>query len=163
MTGVGKTSIGRRLADLLGAEFLDTDAEVSRQCHMSITDFWERHGEDAFRRLERQAVQAAVRRERPTVIATGGGAILSKPSRDAMRDSGTVVWIEKDLDQLAHRLRTKKRRPVLDGDLRQRLGELMAQRRNLYDEVAHVVVDTSNRTKADVAAEIAEVVRTAAG
>ena len=156
LTGVGKTSIGKRLAARLDMPFLDTDAEVSRQCNLSIAELWERHGEASFRRLEEEAVQTAGERVTPTIVATGGGAILSDASRSMMRTTGLVSWITMDLDYLADSLASKKRRPVLDGDLRTRLGDLMEHRRELYASVSDWTVDATNRAKDDVAAELAE-------
>ena len=156
LTGVGKTSIGKRLASTLEMPFLDTDAEVSRQCHLSIAELWDRHGEAAFRRLEVQAVEAAGQRVTPAIVATGGGAVLSEVSRSVMRTTGVVAWVTMDLDYLADRLAPRKRRPVLDGDLRTRLGDLMEHRHDLYAAVSDWVVDATYRSKDDVAADLAQ-------
>ena len=156
VTGVGKTSIGRRIARRSIVPFFDTDAEVARMTHRSVADFWEDHGEEAFRRLEVEAVRAAGHLRDPSVIAPGGGAILDPGSRELMRQTGTVVWLQADLDWLAERLADKKRRPVLDGDLRTRLSTLMAERVGWYKGVADVAVDVTARTKDECVELVAE-------
>lgn len=159
LTGVGKTSVGRALARRTNLPFFDTDAEVSRMSHRSIVDFWEAYGEDAFRRLEVEAVRAAAHLRTPSVIATGGGAILDAESRALMRRSGSVVWLQADLEWLADRLAGKKRRPVLDGDLESRLTTLMSERKHLYAETAHYEVDVTAVSKDDCVAAIDEIRR----
>lgn len=151
LTGVGKTSVGRRAARLAGAPFFDTDAEVSRITNLSVAEFWEANGEEAFRRLEAEAVRSAAHLRTPSVIATGGGAILDGGSRTLMTETGLVVWLVAELPWLARRLETRKRRPVLDGDIRSRLELLMEQRAEFYESTADVVVDVTHHSKNDVA------------
>lgn len=163
VTGVGKTSVGRRVARLANVPFFDTDAEVSRMCNRSIVDFWEENGEDAFRRLEVEAVRSAAHLRTRSVIATGGGAILDPESRVLMRQSGWVVLLQANIEWLVDRLADKKRRPILDGDLQSRLTTLMSERSNLYQETAHVDLDVTARSKDDCAEAIYDYWRAANG
>src|SRR5262245_29173715 len=93
MMGVGKSEIGRALAAHRGTEFADTDAEVEARAGRSISAIWEQDGEALFRELETQALGAVLATERPTVVAAGGGVVLSDHNRALLLAHGPVVWL----------------------------------------------------------------------
>jgi shikimate kinase len=143
LMGAGKTSVGRRLAARLEVPFLDTDAEIERAAGCTISEFFARHGEPAFRDGERKVI-ARLLEGPPCVLATGGGAFMAPETRAAIRARGTSVWLRATLDVLAARLGRSRRktRPLLaNGDVRGTLQRLIDQRYPIYAE-ADIVVDS---------------------
>lgn len=138
--GAGKSTIGRALALALGLPFRDTDEDIVVASRRSIADIFVQSGEAEFRRLEVEAVAAALA-EHPGVLALGGGAILDSRTRAALRGR-TVVWLRVGLAAAAERAGLSTARPVLLGNVRGQLKELMAARAPLYGDVAFLVVDT---------------------
>ncbi len=140
--GVGKSSVGRRLASRLGRSFIDCDEELTRRTGVEIQVIFDIEGEEGFRRRESKLLQELVTM-RGIVLATGGGAILLPENREALTRNGTVVYLTATIEQLARRTVRDKKRPLLQTDDRlARIKELMAQRGPLYEEVADYSVDT---------------------
>jgi shikimate kinase len=139
--GAGKTSVGKRLAEALGAPFRDSDDEIAGAAGMDIPTIFARLGEPAFRQGERRVI-ARLLTEAPHVLATGGGAFMDAETRAAVRARGVSVWLRADLDTLVERTARKSDRPLLrQGDPRATLARLMDQRYPIYAE-AEVIVDT---------------------
>ncbi len=155
--GAGKTTVGRLVAARLGVAFRDTDDDVEAAAGKSIPDIFFDSGEAEFRALERVAVHAALA-EHDGVLAVGGGAVGDAETRTALV-AHTVVHLTVSLHDATKRVGWGPGRPMLDLNPRARLAELMTARRPLYDEVATVTVDTSDRTAADVADEVVAKVR----
>ncbi len=154
MMGAGKTRVGRRVAELAGVAFRDTDEEVAAEAGCSIEEVWEIRGEAGFRELEAAAV-ARLASEPQAVIATGGGAVLVARNVAVMRATGLVVWLEASPEVLAARVGAETGRPLLTGtDPRTRLAELLAARRARYDEAAHRRIPTDGRKPEAVAQEV---------
>ena len=134
MMGVGKTSVGRRLAGRLALPFLDADAEIERDAGCSIAEMFMRDGEAAFRRRERRVIGRLLA-DGPTVLATGGGAFMDAKTRRAMRGKAVSIWLRCDLALLLRRLAACTDRPLLrDGDPAEILQRLMALRHPVYAE-----------------------------
>lgn len=153
MMGSGKTSAGRAAASSLGVEFWDTDALVEESVGMSIEALWAEEGEAGFRLLEEEALSEVAGAE--GIVATGGGAVLSRRNRDTMRDSGIVVWLDAGVETLAARIGHAHGRPLLGvAEPGPELGSIWAQRRDLYQAVAHHRIDTDPLTVAQVAERI---------
>lgn len=150
--GAGKTTVGRLLAERLGVAFRDTDADVEAAAGRTIPDIFFDAGEAEFRRLERIAVQAALR-EHDGVLALGGGAVGDEDTRNDLMEH-TVVWLGVSLHDATKRCGWGPGRPMIDLNPRAKLAELMALRRPLYDEVATVRVETTDRTPEQVADEV---------
>lgn len=141
LMGAGKTAVGRRLAQVLGAPFRDADDEIERAANMSIPDFFTRYGEPAFREGERRVI-ARLLAEPPHVLATGGGAFMDPDTRAALAQHAVTVWLRADLETLVQRCARRSNRPLLaGGDMRARLSDLMTKRYPVYAE-ADVVVDS---------------------
>ncbi|TVL93473.1 shikimate kinase [Streptomyces sp. LX-29] len=147
--GVGKTTVGRLLAERLGTAFRDTDADIVATAGKEIADIFVDEGEPHFRELERQAVRAAVA-EHTGVLALGGGAVMDEGTR-ALLARLPVVFLEMGVAEAVRRTGLDAPRPLLAVNPRQRWRELMEQRRPLYTEVARAVVSTEDRTPAEVA------------
>ena len=140
--GAGKTTIGRLLARKLGLQFIDSDHEIEARTGASIPWIFEIEGEQSFRRREAEVIRE-LSAQPGIVLATGGGAILNPQSRHYLRERGTVIYLRASINSILQRTAHDKNRPLLQtADPRKKLEELMAQREPLYEEVAHLVVDT---------------------
>ena len=143
LMGAGKTCIGQRLAGKLGMEFVDADAEIETAADCSIEEIFERYGEQAFRDGERRVI-ARLLKEKPRVIATGGGAFNSPETRANVRRDGIAVWLKADIDVLLQRVSRRNNRPLLKkGDKRKTLERLIEERYPFYEQ-ADIEIDTGN-------------------
>ncbi len=132
MMGAGKTSIGRRLANALHLPFVDADAEIEKAANQSIAEIFAEYGEAYFRDGERRVVQRLLA-EGPQVIATGGGAFMSKETRQRCREQGITIWLKADVAVLLERVRKKGTRPLLNNpDPEGVMRRLLAEREPFY-------------------------------
>ncbi|MBR2941909.1 MAG: shikimate kinase [Clostridia bacterium] len=150
MMGCGKSTMGRLLAPLLGADFLDLDEEIVRREGRSIPEIFSAGGEEAFRRCETAALQSACEAA-PRVIATGGGVVTRQENIDFMRAHGVVIWLCRPLEQMIGDVR-QGNRPMLAGNKEARMRALYAQRETLYRQAAHIAF--SNHMPPDEAAAL---------
>lgn len=137
--GAGKSKVGRTLAAELGVAMRDTDRDIEAATGRVIADIFTEDGEAVFRALEVEAVRAALV-EHPGVLALGGGAVLDPRTRERLVGQ-RVVWLRVGLATAARRTGLSGARPLLVGNVRARLAQLLAQRTPLYEEVASLVVD----------------------
>ena len=143
LMGVGKSSVGRRLANALSLPFRDADAEVEAAAGRSISDIFSELGEAAFRDGERRVI-ARLLDQPPHVLATGGGAFMSPETRELIKSKALSVWLKTDLDVLARRVGRKSTRPLIaDRDPMQVLQAQADVRYPVYAE-ADVVVETGD-------------------
>jgi shikimate kinase len=141
--GVGKTSVGRRLAQTLQLPFCDADEEIERAAGRSVADIFAELGEPEFRAGERRVITRLLG-EPPHVLATGGGAFMNPETRALLLERALVVWLKADLDVLVRRVGRKDTRPLLRGrDPREVLGRLMTERYPAYAQ-AHLTVETGD-------------------
>lgn len=132
LMGVGKTTIGKRLAARLNLEFVDADHEIEVAADLTIREIFERFGEDHFRDGERRVI-ARLLDGRPKVVATGGGAFMNDHTRALILATATAVWIDADIKVLAERVTKRNTRPLLEGkDAKAVLTELAAARNPVY-------------------------------
>jgi len=116
MMGVGKSSIGRRLAGRLAIPFVDADAEIEKAADMSISDIFARHGEPYFRSGEARVI-ARLLENGPQVLATGGGAFMNESTRAAIKTKGVSIWLSAAYEVLLRRIsKRKNERPMLHTD-----------------------------------------------
>jgi len=140
--GAGKTSVGKLLARDLQKTFVDCDHEIERRTGVSIPLIFEFEGEAGFRRRE-VVVLRELSALRNLVVATGGGAVLSPENRKVLARSGIVVYLRATVDELWHRTKRDRNRPLLQtDDPRRTLAALFEQRDPLYREVATLIIDT---------------------
>jgi len=143
LSGVGKSSVGRRLAAALGMPFRDADAEVEAAAGRPIAEIFEQYGEQAFRDGERRVI-ARLLAEPPHVLATGGGAFMNAETRKLIKEKALSVWLKADVEILARRVSRKENRPLLAGkDPTEVLAEQARQRYPAYAE-ADLVVETGD-------------------
>ena len=134
MMGAGKTSVGRRLASVLGVPFKDADAEIETAAGCTINEIFERYGEPEFRSGERKVIHRLLF-EPPHVLATGGGAVLDADTRACIKERAVSVWLKAPLDLLAERVLRKDNRPLLrNTDMRETLKRLLSERETYYAE-----------------------------
>ncbi|MEM8799652.1 MAG: shikimate kinase [Pseudomonadota bacterium] len=134
LMGVGKTTVGRRLAARLGLRFCDADHEIEKAAGCCISDIFECYGETAFRDGERRVI-ARLLDEKPQVLATGGGAFINNTTREAILSKAFSVWLNADIDVLVERTSRRDTRPLLhSGDPHKILSELAAKRNPIYAE-----------------------------
>ncbi|MGH6676267.1 MAG: shikimate kinase, partial [Xanthobacteraceae bacterium] len=113
MMGVGKSSIGRRLAARLAIPFVDADSEIEKAAGMTISEFFVRHGEADFRSGEARVI-ARLLENGPQVLATGGGAVMNDATRAAIKSRGVSIWLSAEVDVLIRRIAKRKNdRPML--------------------------------------------------
>ncbi len=140
LMGAGKSCIGRSLAQRLGRPFIDADREIEEAAGCTIEEFFERHGEEAFREGERRVIARLLAGPRQ-VLATGGGAFMDPRTREAIRARAVSVWLRADLDLLVRRTGRRNNRPLLKGkDRRAILRQLIDERYPVYAE-ADTAVD----------------------
>lgn len=147
--GAGKTTVAGLLAARWGVAVRDTDADVEASEGRSVSDIFVDDGEPRFRELERDAVARALA-EHDGVLALGGGAVLDAGTRAALA-AHRVVFLRVGLSAAADRVGLGTSRPLLLGNVRGRIKQLLDERTPVYESVARVVVDTDGRTPDEVA------------
>ena len=137
--GAGKTTIGRRTAELLGLPFFDLDHEIEAHSGAAIPLIFDIEGEAGFRRRESTLLEEFAARS-GIALATGGGAVLAEENRRVLRQRGFIVFLETTVDEQLRRLARDRKRPLLAAaDRRERLVALAKQREPLYREIADLV------------------------
>ncbi|KXF79275.1 shikimate kinase [Paramesorhizobium deserti] len=156
LMGAGKSTIGKKVAQLLGLPFFDADNEIETVSRMTIPELFEAYGETEFRDLERRVIQRMLE-DGPMVLATGGGAYMNAQTREAISASGVSVWLKADLDLLMERVSRRQNRPLLKNDNPRGVMErLMAERYPVY-ALADLTVTSREEKKEVIAQEVIEV------
>jgi len=146
MMGAGKTTVGKLLAQQLGKTFVDSDEEIQRRTGVTIPHIFDVEGEAGFRQREASVIHDLAKRN-DIVLATGGGAVLSQQSRDALRNNGIVVYLKSTVSDLWQRTRHDRNRPLLQtADPRAKLKELHDLRDPLYTQVADLIMPTGKQS-----------------
>ncbi len=154
----GKTSVGRRLAQLAGYRFLDLDAEIEKEEGVSIPEIFASRGEPAFRALETAMVER-VAGETGLVIATGGGTIVNPHNLDRLRSSGVIVTLTADVPTILERAGSGEDRPMLRADDRERrVRALLSERAPAYAR-ADITLDTSRAGIEEAARRLLDLLR----
>jgi shikimate kinase len=161
MMGVGKSSVGRRLALRLGRPFVDTDKVVEERAGKSVPEIFADDGEPAFRVLEADVVGTVLDSATWAVVAFGGGAVLDPHTRDRARERALVVWLQASPRELARRVSASHlrsgglARPLLAaGSPEATLEAIAAERDECYRAAAHVLIDTAGRSPGQVATTV---------
>lgn len=152
--GVGKTTIGRKLAKLFDQPFIDTDQELAKRNGVTVSHIFDIEGEVGFRKRETKLL-AELATEFSGVVATGGGLVTQAENRKLLAESGKVVYLRASLSTLWSRLRNCTNRPLLQTENpKQKLAELLAQRESMYTLAADFVVPVGKGTASQIAKQI---------
>ena len=150
--GTGKTSVGRILAGRMGWALVDTDALIEERAGKSVADIFAQDGEDSFRRLEREICQQAASGQMQVIVA-GGGAPLDPATRRVFLEDNVLVCLTCEPDEIARRLSGDATRPLLNENPVERIQELLAARKSIYDALPNSI-DTTHRAPDEVVEEI---------
>jgi len=152
--GVGKTTIGRVLAEQLHREFFDSDREIEASTGADIPWIFDVEGESGFRLREQRMISQLTLKEN-IILATGGGAVLAAENRQNLKDRGVVVYLRASIKQQIERTSRDKNRPLLQTPNPElKIRELMKIRDPLYCDVADIIIDTNRRNPRSVGLEI---------
>ena len=154
----GKSTVARKIAATLGLKCVDSDALIAQAAGMTIAEIFAAETEEGFRDRE-SGVVAQIALGDNQVVALGGGAVLRRENQAAIRNQGTIVWLQASVDSVCERLtkdsQTQSQRPPLTThDLHAEVSELMERRRQIYVDIADFAVDTESLDAEEVAAEI---------
>jgi shikimate kinase len=153
--GTGKTAVGRHLANELHVPFIDVDMAIAKRAGKSIQQIFSAQGEAAFREIE-TAILTEVSGQDKTVIATGGGALISPKNREILQKKGILVCLTAKMGTLLERLKDDPTRPLLSGEnLENKISRLMKERQDIYS-LCRIQIDTDGKTIAQTAREIIE-------
>ena len=142
LMGSGKTTIGRALAKRLNLRFVDADHEIEARTGASIPLIFEIEGEASFRQREADVIRD-LSAQQGVVLATGGGAVLNEQSRRYLHERGTVIYLRASVNSILQRTSHDRNRPLLQtADPRSRIEALSKERAPLYEEVAHITIET---------------------
>ena len=158
--GVGKTSLGKLLASKLGRAFIDLDEKIEQDAGISIPKIFEMHGEKYFRELEKAAVREVTARKN-IIIATGGGTVKDAENLRLLKNSGVVICLTADAEEIFKRTEKRGERPVLDGGGSERLAtikKLLAEREKFYGQ-ADFKIDTTEWSPLQIVNEICEKIK----
>lgn len=162
MMASGKTTLGKALAAALGVPFVDSDHHMIAASGMPVAEFFERHGEAAFRKMERETIGALLDGEGPLVMSLGGGAFTQKEIRAMLAEKARTVFLSVEPEEIIRRLEGTDiaRRPLLAAcaDWRARVPELLAERKALYAE-ADIRFDAGGHEPEALARDLAAVLR----
>ena len=145
MMGVGKSTVGRKLATVLGLGFIDADEEICQAANMTIPEIFDLFGESYFRDGERRVIARLLDEKGcDCVLATGGGAFVQEETRALILETGTAIWLDSDVETLVERVSRNDKRPLLrDGDTREIVARMKAEREKAYSQAPiHVQSDT---------------------
>lgn len=152
--GSGKSTVGKHLAEKLRREFFDTDIEIEKSTGVKIPLIFELEGEDGFRKRESQVIARLCTRK-SIVLATGGGAVLDQQNRRILQGSGQVIYLRTSIETILERTKRDQNRPLLQTDNpRVALEGIMKIRGAMYEEIAHIIVDTDQQTLKEVVTSI---------
>ncbi|NLY78202.1 MAG: shikimate kinase [Tissierellia bacterium] len=158
MSGVGKTTVGKYIASQLSMSFVDTDEIIINRSGTTISNIFNKFGEEYFRDLEKQVVEE-VSKYNDTVISTGGGVILNRINIDNLKQNGLVFLLEASIDTLYSNLKdnleSKDHRPLLDGSgLRARIEKMYNDRKELYISSADYIIHIDEKAVEEIGDEI---------
>lgn len=152
--GTGKTTIGKPLARHLGFGFMDTDHLIEQQLGSTVLEIIETRGWEKFRQVEKQ-ILLNLKNEKNSVIATGGGIIMDIDNQLFLKKNGFCIWLDADINTILHRLHmdnnTNRARPSLTRKkLSDETDEMVKKRFPMYENTAHMRIDTSFHTPEEI-------------
>ena len=133
MMGVGKTTLGKIVAKERNLKFIDIDENIERKNLMTITEIFEKKGEDFFRNEEKEEVLKSLKKEK-CIIALGGGAFINKIVRDNILKNSVSIWLDLNIKTINKRIKWSNRRPLLKEKKLEKLNNLYEQRKKIYKQ-----------------------------
>ena len=153
MMGVGKTTMGKIVAQKQGLEFVDTDINIEEKCSMKISEIFKKKGEKFFRIEEKKEVLKSLKKNN-CVIALGGGAFINETVRNSILKNAISMWLDVSLETLNKRIKWNKKRPLLSKKNNQKkISQLYSERKNIY-KLANHRINCDNLIKEDIAKKI---------
>ena len=155
--GCGKSSVGRELSRLLCCPFMDLDSVIEEREGRSIPEIFATEGEDAFRRMEAEALRKCIygQASDKLVVALGGGTVMTEECAKIVHEKTVCIYLQASVETLMDHLAGEvDNRPMLAGNLRTRIEELMSIRSATYEKTAHIMIDTDGKTIEEIAREI---------
>ena len=153
-TAAGKTTIGKKLAEGLNMNFIDTDKEIEKATGVDITWLFDIEGEEGFRERE-EDILLKVSKLNSCVISTGAGSILKESNRDLISSSGKVIYLEASIESQLKRTSLDKARPLLSkGNKEKILKKMDRDRRHLYEELADITIKPDKKSRNEIVNEI---------
>ena len=159
--GTGKSTVGRELARFLGKKFVDMDDFIQKEEGMPVSEIFAAHGEEYFREKEMDAAKV-LSAQSGRVIATGGGTMLNRGIRELFMETGLMICLFTDKDELVERLKRTDKRPLLKseaGEIGDKVDKLLEERRNIY-QCSAIRVNTTNLTPQEAARKIIDTLKT---
>lgn len=153
MMGTGKTTVGQKLAIQIGYPWADVDQQLEKKWGFSIAEYFQQFGEEAFREEESKMLQKLANQRTASVITTGGGIVLRQGNRNLMLRHGWIIHLTAHPDELVRRLKDDQTRPLLAGNLEEKIRTLMKERAELY-QIADISIDTTDQTPQETLKEI---------
>ncbi len=154
MMGSGKSTIGKRLASAIDANFLDMDALIEQREEKSISKIFDERGESYFRALEHLVAKELELKDN-IVVATGGGVVINPATMDALRNNATVIYLHIPVDDIVKRLVGDTTRPLLQNtSLKEKLEQVYCDRKGLYKTYADVILTVDEKTPETVVNEL---------
>ncbi|TCJ94689.1 shikimate kinase [Volucribacter psittacicida] len=157
--GAGKSTIGRQLAQQLNMEFIDSDQEIEQRAGADISWIFDLEGEEGFRKREERVINELTQKQ-GLVLSTGGGAVLSKDTRNHLSARGIVIYLQTTVEKQFQRTQRDKKRPLLQDveDPRAVLEELAKIRNPLYEEIADFTLPTDEQSAKVMANQIVDLI-----
>jgi shikimate kinase len=155
LMGVGKTTLGLKLADKLGYYFIDSDQEIEDREQKSINEIFAKNGEKYFREVEKNIIKEIVLRDEKIVLSLGGGAFINEEVRKILKEKSNIIWLHATIDNILYRIGGKTNRPLLNKQTNKRkaLEELARKRYPIYKE-ADFSFDTGEESQEVVIGKI---------
>ncbi len=158
--GSGKTTIGKRLAQILEYQFIDTDAYIEQQMNLTVKEIFTMHSEEYFRRLETETIKELKNNTTNTIIATGGGLALREENALLLKQLGMVIFLQVGKDEVLNRLSSDTTRPLLQGEnVEQKVAELLAYRNPKYSVAADYIICVDGRSKEQIISEVQKLLK----
>lgn len=152
--GAGKSTVAKALQRELHMRLIEMDARIVEEQGMSINEIFDRYGEDHFRDIESGLVDA-IGKEGGSIVSCGGGVVVRSRNTEAMKKSGTIVFLTATPETIYERVKNSTERPILNGNMSvEYIAELMEKRRALYEAAADIRIATDGKTRNEICREI---------
>ena len=152
--GVGKSTIGKVLAETLQTELMEMDETIEKEQEISINEIFAQYGETHFRNLESELVMR-IGKGQNTVVSCGGGAVLRAENVENMKKSGKIIFLTATPETIYERVSDSTNRPLLNGNMNvEYIAQLMEKRRTIYQEAADIIIETDAKSIEDIVNEI---------